>query len=131
MIKRMNSGLLTMLVAAALTNPGLAQQQPQTLADKHAQNIRKYVKSLKRWDVGDPVTVKLYDGTKIKGHVTEITDDYFVVTDRKTSQSTSIEYSRVKDVSEGMGTRTKVGLVFAGVVLAFVSICAATHGCRE
>ena len=131
MVKRIICGLLTLAVATVLANPCLAQQQSPTPADKHAQNIRKYVKSLKRWDVGDPVTVKLYDGTKIKGRVTEITDDYFVITDRKTSQSTSIEYARVKDVSEGIGTRTKIGLVFAGVVLAFVGICAATHGCRE
>jgi hypothetical protein len=130
MIKKVISGLLTLLVATVLTNPGLAQQT-QTPVDKHAQKIRKYVKSLKRWDVGDPVTVKLYDGTKIKGHVTEITDDYFVVTDRKTSQSTSLKYSEVRDVSEGMGTRTKVGLTFAGVILAVVGICAATHRCRE
>jgi len=131
MIKKILSGLLMFLVATVLTNPGLAQQQTQTPADKHAQKMRKYVKSLKRWDVGDPVTVKLYDGSKIKGHVTETTDDYFVVSDGKTNQSTSIEYSQVKDVSEGLGTRTKVGLIFAGVVLAAVGICAATHGCRE
>ena len=131
MIKRMISGLLTLLVATVLTNPGFAQQQTQTPTDKHTQKIRKYVKSLRRWDVGDPVTVKLYDGTKIKGHVTETTDDYFVVTDRNTSQSTSIEYSRVKDVSEGIGSKTKLGLIIGGAVLAIVGICAATHRCQN
>ena len=130
-MKRIICGLLTFLVAAVLTNPGFAQQQTQTAADKHAQKIRKYVKSLRRWDVGDPVTVKLYDGTKIKGHVTETTDDYFVVSDRKTGQSTSIEYSKVKDVGEGMGTRTKAALIGVGAILAFVGICAATHRCQE
>lgn len=131
MIQKIISLLLTFLVATVLTNPGLAQQQAQTVADKHAQKIRRYVKSLRRWDVGDPVTVKLYDGTKIKGHVTEITDADFVVTDRKTNQSTTIEYSQVKEVSEGMGTRTKLGIIFGGVVLGAVGICAATHRCRE
>ena len=131
MINRIISGLLTFLVATGVTNPGFAQQQTQTPADKHIQKIRKYVKSLRRWDVGDPVTVKLYDGTKIKGHVTETTDNNFVVTDRKTNQSTSIEYSRVKDVSEGIGTKTKLGLIIGGVVLGFVGICAVTHRCQE
>lgn len=118
-------------MAAVLTSPGLAQQQTPTPLDKHAQKIRKYVKSLRRWDVGDPVTVKLYDGSRIKGHVTDTTADYFVVTDRKTGQSTEIEYARVKDVSEGVGTKTKLGLIIGGVVLAFVGICAATHRCQE
>ena len=131
MFKKIISGLLTLLVAAVLTNPGLAQQQTQTSQDKHTQKIRKYVKSLRRWDVGDPVTVKLNDGTRIKGHVTETTDDYFVVTDRKTNQSTSIEYSEVKDVSEGLGNTTKLGLVIGGVLLAVIGTCAATHRCRE
>ena len=131
MIKRIVSGLLTLLVASVLTNPGFAQQQAQTPADKHTQKIRKYVKSLRRWDVGDPVTVKLYDGTRIKGHITETTDNHFVVTDGKTSQSTSIEYSQVKDVSEGMGNKTKLGIIIGGAVLAFVGICAATHRCQN
>src|ERR1043165_1720722 len=131
MIKRIISGLLTFLVATGVTNPGFAQQQTRTPADKHTQKIRKYLKSLRRWDVGDPVTVKLYDGTKIKGHVTETTDNNFVVTDRKTSQSTSIEYSQVKDVSEGIGTKTKLRLIIGGVVLGGVGICAATHRCQN
>ena len=119
------------LVVVCVFGIQTSAQQTQTGRDKHAEKIRKYVKTLRRWDVGDPVTVKLNDGTKIKGHVTEITDNYFVVADRKTSQSTSINYSNVKDVSEGMGTRTKIGIVFAGAVLAVVGICAVTHGCRE
>ena len=131
MIKRIASGILTLLVATVLTSPGFAQPQAQTSQDKHNQKIRKYVKSLRRWDVGDPVTVKLYDGTKIKGHVTETTDDYFVVTDRKSGQSTSIDYAKVSDVSEGMGRKTKFALVIAGAILAYVGICAATHSCQN
>ena len=123
--------LLAILVAGASAVPLAAQQQRQTVEEKQAQKIRKFVKVLKRWDVGDPVTVKLNDGTTVKGHITEVEDNSFVVTNRKTGQSSSIEYKAVKDIREGIGTRTKIGIVFAGAVLAFLGICAATHGCRE
>jgi len=129
--KKILSCLMALAVVCIFGVAASAQQQTQNARDKHAEKIRKYVKRLKRWDVGDPVTVKLNDGTKIKGHVTEITDDYFVVADRKKGQSTSIYYSNVMDVSEGKGTRTKIGIVFSGAVLALVGICAVTHGCRE
>ena len=131
MTKRILSCLTALVVVCVFSIQTSAQQPTQTGRDKHAEKIRKYVKTLKRWDVGDPVTVKLNDGAKVKGHVTEVADDYFVVTDRKTGQSTSINYSSVKDIREGMGTRTKIGIIFGGAILALVGICAATHGCRE
>ena len=71
MIKKILSSVLMLLVTAVLANPGFAQQHSQTPPDKHTQKIRKYVKSLRRWDVGDPVTVELYDGSKIKGHISQ------------------------------------------------------------
>ena len=105
--------------------------QQQTQPDKHTQKIKKYVGSLKRWGKDDPVTVKLYDGTSVKGYITETEADHFVVMDKKSGQSTSIDYAKVSDVSEGMGRKTKLALVFAGAILAYVGICAATHHCQN
>lgn len=45
------------------------------------QKIKKYVARLKRWAADDPVTVKLYDGTQVKGYISGVADDNFVVTD--------------------------------------------------
>ena len=86
---------------------------------------------LKRWGKDDPVTVKLNDGTRVKGYITEAEDDHFVVMDRKSGQSTSIDYANVSDVSQGMGRKTKFALVFAGAIVAYVVICAATHQCQN
>ena len=123
--------LTVLTISTLLIIPASAQQQTQIARDKHTEKIRKYIKTLKRWDVGDPVTVKLNDGTTLKGRISEVADDYFVVIDRKTRQSSSIDYTQVDEIREGMGTRTKIGIAFGGAVLAIVGICAATHGCRE
>lgn len=131
MMKKVTSCVLALLVASIFTVPVTCQQQTQTASDKHAQKIKKYVARLKRWASDDPVTVKLYDGTQVNGHISEVADDHFVVTGRKSGSSTSIEYSRVKDVSEGLGYKTKIGMVVGGAFLTFIVICAVTHGCRE
>ena len=131
MTKKVISCVLAFLVANILTVPVICQAQTQTASDKHAQKIKTYVGRLRRWATDDPVTVKLYDGTKVKGYISEVADDHFVVTDRKGGRSTPIEYSRVKDVSEGLGRKTKIALIVAGAFLAILGICAVTHRCEE
>jgi hypothetical protein len=120
---------LAVLLVSVSSVPVVCQQQAQT--DKHAHEIKKWVGRLKRWGKDDPVTVKLYDGTKVKGYITDNEEDHFVLMDRKTGQSTSIDYAEVSDVSGGMGRKTKFALMFAGAILAYVGICAATHRCQN
>ena len=121
------------LLLVGFNAPVFCQQgsQSQSQVDKHTQKIKKYVRLLKRHASDDPVTVKLYDGTKIKGYIAEAEEDHFVVTDRKSGQSTSIDYGQVKDVTEGLGSKTKIGLVVAGSIGLFLVICAITHRCQE
>jgi len=116
--------ILVCLLAAFVINlacfvPISLGQQP-TAQDKAARKNMKYIKRLNK---DDPVSIKLIDGTKIKGYVTEATDDHFVVNDRKTGQSRTINYDQVKDIGVGLSEKTKIGLGIAAGVLVLGLIC--------
>jgi hypothetical protein len=89
------------------------------------------VTRLKRWAPEDPITVKLNDGTKVKGYIAEVTNHHFVVTNRSGGQPTTIDYLNVKEVKEGFGSKTKIALAIAGGVFAMVAFCADRRWCEE
>ncbi len=63
------------------------------------------------------VKVKLRDGSKLEGYVSETTKESFTVVDSKTGSSTTIPFSDVSQVSKpriGLSTLTKV-LIGAGI----------------
>ena len=68
----------------------------QTQDDKDAKLVEKIKKETAKLGVNEKVKVKLKDGTKLKGYITEIKDQYFVVTNN--GQSTTIQYSQAKQV---------------------------------
>ncbi len=70
------------------------------------------------------VVVKMKDGTKRKGFISQIGEDSFDLTDSKTKQSTAIAYRDVAQVKkQGLSTGAKVligvgiGVVITAVVL--------------
>ena len=67
------------------------------------------------------IIVKLKDGTKIKGYVTEITDDSFTVMNKKTNVPAKILYSQAKQV---YSNNPQTGLVIFGIVGGIASIIA-------
>src|SRR6266852_4165492 len=99
--------------------PSTRAQQPSAKEEKRVRKIKKEIAGLERWD--DPVTVKLQDGTKVKGQIGEVADDHFVLSDSR--HHTRVDYSQVKDVSVGFGTRTKIAGAIAGGVLAIIAVC--------
>jgi hypothetical protein len=112
-------GLAALIINLASFVPVSLGQQ-STAQDKAAHKNMKYIKRLKD---DDPVSIKLMDGTKVKGYVTEASDDHFVVTDRKTGQSTTLKYDQVKDIGVGLSEKTKIGLGIAAGVLVLAVIC--------
>lgn len=131
MLKRgLAYGLVAIALNLACMVPVSIGQQTK-VQDKAVQKNVKYIKRLKKWAKDDPVTIKLQDGTIVKGYLTEATDDHFALTDRKTGQSTTLNYEQVKDIREGMGTKTKIGVAIGLGVLAIFAVCAISHGCEE
>jgi len=71
------------------------------------------------------VTVKLQDGTKLKGSITQAGDDSFTLSDSKTGQTRTLAYTDVSEVKgQGMSTTTKI-LIIAGIALGVLIIIVA------
>ncbi len=68
---------------------------------------------------GKVVEVKFKDKTKIKGYITEIKEDSFVLVSKKNGASTDISYDKVKNIQPILATSRKVGLTVAAGLLAF------------
>ena len=72
-------------------------------------------------------TIRLKNGTKVKGYVAEAGEDSFVMRDRKTDAPTTISYADVLKVEENRGhsTARNIGIGVAagvGAVLAIIFI---------
>ena len=64
------------------------------------------------------VEVKLKDGTKIKGYISEINDNGFVVVNDKTGTSTEIPYPQAKQVKgNNLSTGVKIAIA-VGIIVA-------------
>lgn len=63
------------------------------------------------------IKVTLNDGTKLKGYITEIKDDYFALLDTKSGKVVSVEYVRVAEVKrDGLSKIATIFITF-GVVM--------------
>jgi hypothetical protein len=116
--------LLTMMVAclvvsAASVRPVAASSN----AEKEVRFAGKVKLGIEKLGSGSDtrVEVKLRDKTRLKGYVSEIGEDGFVVTDVKTGASNSIAYADVKQVKgNNLSTGAKIAIgvsVAAGLIL--------------
>jgi len=79
------------------------------------------------------VTVTLRDKTEVKGYVSEISAESFLVTDKKSGRVTTVAYQDVLKVrKQGMSTGAKIaiGAGIAGVIVlvSIASIIASNEG---
>ena len=103
--------------------------------DKEIKATEKIKIKIAKVGVGSKsIKVKLKDKTKVKGNITEINDDDFVLVSKKNSASTTISYDQVEKVSIPLTTLQKVGIgaAIAGTVIvvyaAAVTICVLRTG---
>jgi hypothetical protein len=121
----MLTGLLIMSLNAA---PVLAAQGNDAAA---AEKVKVKVAQL---GVGDKtrVTVRMKDGTKLKGSITQAGANDFTVRDRKTGNATTILYSDVARLDDNRGgsalrntliaVGVGVGIVVVGIGILIVSL---------
>jgi hypothetical protein len=105
-------------VAAGPANPNAAKEAQFTAKVKAA------VLNLRTGPAAH-VSVKLRDGTKLKGYITEAGDDRFVVVDnvdKKSGASTDVPYPQVRQVKgNNLSTGAKIAVaaaVFIGLAIA-------------
>lgn len=125
MFKRILTITLTFLIInLSLTSIAFAE----TKEEKEAKFAEKVKTQITKLGTGKDakVEVKLKDSTKLKGFVSKIGDESFVVTNDKTGDSTEIPYPQTKQVkgnnlSNGAKILIGVGLIVAFTVILYVA----------
>ena len=97
----------------------------QTKADDNkAANVEKVKASVAKRGTSEKnqIRVKMLNGTKLKGYISQISDDSFTLTDSKTKQPTVIAYSNAARVEgRGMSGGVRIGIIaFAAVIGAAI-----------
>lgn len=86
----------------------------QTKAESNAANIEKVKAEVMKRSTGDKkrVRVKMLNGAKLKGEISEAGEDSFTLTYSKTRQSTVIAYRDVERVEgRGLAGGAKIGII--------------------
>lgn len=117
--------LTLMLIGALIFSLSAA---PTTLAktkeEKTAELASKVKTGIAKLGVGPDasIEVKLRDKTKLKGYISQISDESFVVTDAKTGATTEVPYPNVASVTgKNLSTGAKIAIgVAIGVGVTFL-----------
>jgi hypothetical protein len=122
----MKKNLALMIIASLfLMFPGIVQARSQK---KDVSPVEKIKTKIIRLGVGEKARahIKLRNGQKLKGYISNAGENDFALTDNKTARTTTIAYSDVAVVSKpGMSKRTKIiigvtiGVVAAAAILAW------------
>jgi ABC-type Fe3+-hydroxamate transport system substrate-binding protein len=115
--------LLTLFLGALLINFACATSAPAQTS-KDILRIDKLRRDVEKIGFDERVEVKLNDGTKLKGRVTGIADDQFVITDQKGS-ATKIPYSNIKRVvkhDDTTGSQLRTLAMGVGVLAGVLAI---------
>ena len=123
MLMRMTSIFLIVLLA------NIAYPSRALAGDKQEKEVKfaqKLKSELEKLGTGRDarVEVKMRDKTKLKGHISEISYEYFVVVDTKTGSPTTVTYSQVEKVKgNNLSTGAKIA-IGAGIVVGVLFIFA-------
>jgi hypothetical protein len=92
----------------------------QTSARNNASTVEKIKATVTKRGTGEKarVNVKMRNGTKLKGFISQAGDDSFTLTDSKTKQTSTLAYSDVAQVKKpGLSTTSKI-LIGVGIGVA-------------
>src|SRR5437667_6522461 len=89
---------------------------------KEIQRAEKVGREINKIGIGEKVWVKTLGGTKLKGHINEIGDDYVVMADNKTGNVTRLRFTQVKQVKGNNLTKgaERVAAVAGALAAVFV-----------
>jgi hypothetical protein len=114
--------LACLLVQMLCVQPATAKSKEE----KQAQLTQKVKTGILKLGVGRDarVEIKLQDKTKLAGYVSEVKDDSFIITDPKTSATTTVAYADVTQVKgHSLSTGTKVAIgIGIGVAIAVITL---------
>ena len=116
--------LLTMMVACLVVSAvSVRPVAASSNAEKEVRFAGKVKLGIEKLGSGSDtrVEVKLRDKTRLKGYISEISENEFVITDLKTGASNKVAYADVKQVKgNNLSTGAKIAIgvsVAAGLIL--------------
>lgn len=126
--KYLSLALVLLLSNVALSVPAMARAR----SGNQVQTVEQIKAKVARIGVGSKAraTVRLKDGTKIKGYIAEARDTDFVLRDRKTNDPRTIAYqdvakvdktgghSRARNIAIGVGIGAGAILTILGILIA-------------
>jgi 3-oxoacyl-ACP reductase-like protein len=136
MIKKYLSFALICLLLVTV-NSSLISAQIAT--GKDASSVAKIKEKVAKRGTGKNkrVEVKMLNGTKVKGYISQSSEDSFTLMDSKTNQSSVIAYSDVAKVKNRLSKGDKIALgIVAGaaatgavILLGFLRVYCNNEGC--
>ena len=121
-----------MLLLVSVPNPAVAGQSASQ-GSKQVPTVEAVKSRVARLGVGAKAkaTIRLKNGTKVKGYVAQAGEEDFVIRDRKTDAPTTLRYEDVLKVEDNKGHSTArniaIGVaVGVGAVLAVIGILIST-----
>lgn len=125
--------LVLMLIGALIFSLSAA---PMTLAKSKEEKAAEFASKVKADIVklgsgpDTRIEIKLRDKTKLKGYVSQIGDESFVIADAKTGATTEVPYPNVtqakgKNLSTGATIAIAVGLAVGATLLVILLLVAA------
>lgn len=109
--------LLTMMVACLVVSAvSVRPVAASSNAEKEARFASKVKLGIEKLGSGSDtrVEVKLRDKTRLKGYISEISENEFVITDLKTGASNKVAYADVSQVKgKNLSTGAKIGIGIA------------------
>jgi hypothetical protein len=115
--------LATLMVSPVFVTSGAAKPN----AEKEAQFTARVKAAVAKLGTGSSarIKIKLSDGNRLKGYVSETAADHFVVVDDKTGTATAVPYPQVKKVK---GNNLSTGAQIAIAVGIFVLVVGLIFG---
>lgn len=124
-------GLLLQTFAGTPSVAAVVSAKPH--AQRDAQTLEQLKVKVARLGVGERarVTVKFKDGTKLKGYISQVKDDEFIVRDRQTDAPSVVLYRDVARVESNRGHSTARNVAIgtaigAGSVLTVLAVLIAS-----
>lgn len=114
------------LIALVLNLTGSATALAGTNPEKEARFAQKVKTEIAKLGTGRDaqVELKLRDKTKLKGYISEVSDESFAVVDEKTGSATTVTYPQVKQVKGNnlsMGVKIAIGVGILFVVMLILA----------
>lgn len=111
------SFLIQMVCISPVSAVVITDTETQRIAEMKEHISRIYLENKR-------VTITRRDGTKLKGHISEVKESSFIIRDEQTDATNEINYDeaiQVKSKSNGLSTRTKI-LLGVGIAAAVVVV---------